>query len=175
MRFINDVPLQGPAGDPGPQGPSGVGWSDSTGCYLSRGTQVNNNGTVYTKLAMVVRRLTAEGSANPVFDAGSNNIKVPATPSTTQRYTFTLLFNIIAGLSYTALSVQLRDQANNVITQLDVHPAIPFSVGPASVPMTFQAVLSNANLYSIWTAVNSSSGNHTVQSMSGMMLQVNTF
>lgn len=174
MRFINDVPLQGPQGDPGPQGPQGVGWSDSTGCFLSRGTQVNNNGTVYTKLAMVVRRLTAEGSANPTFDAGGNNIKVPSSPST-QRYMFNLLFTVSTGLAYTALNVQLRDQSNNVIVQLDVNPAIPFSAGNASIPVSFQAVLANPNLYSIWTAVNSTSGNHTIVSMSGVMLQINTF
>ena len=174
MRFINDVPSQGPQGDPGPQGPQGVGWSDTTGCFLSRGTQTNNSGLVYTKLTMVVRRLTAEGSPSPIFDAGGNNIKVPSTPSS-QRYLFTLLFNVQTGLAYSALQVQLRDQANNVIVQLDVHPAIPFSAGAASIPVTFQATLTNPNVYSIWTAVNSTSGNHTINSMTGTMLQIHLF
>ena len=172
MRFINDQPFEGPTGPPGPTGATGsagVPWPDTAGCFLSRTNQVNNNGNVYTKCTMVVRRLTNESSPNPTFDAGANEIKLPATPSN-QRYFFSLLFDVGTGLSYTCFFVQLRDDTGAVIVQHMTAPPLLVS----TMNVTFSTVMSSARTYSIWTQVNSSSGGHTINSLRGTMTLINT-
>jgi hypothetical protein len=171
MRFINDQPFEGPTGPPGPTGATGaagVPWPDTAGCFLTRTGQVNNNGTIYTKCAMAVRRLTNEASVNPTFDAGSNEIKIPTTP-TNQRYFFSLLFNVTAGLTYTCFFVQLRDNSSNVIIEHNIAPPLL----TATMNVTFSVVLDSSKTYSLWTQVNSSSGGHTLNSLRGIMTLVN--